>query len=139
MPDNLTPAQRSHCMSRVKSKDTGLEVIVRRSLRKRGLKFEKHARDLPGSPDLVFRDAKVAVFIDGDFWHGWRFPAWKHPVTPFWREKIEKNRRRDAKNFRKLRRDGWTVVRLWQHQISRDLDACIERIMMGLRGSKQAN
>lgn len=127
--DNLTPEQRSYCMSRVKGKDTGLEKLVRSELHQRGLRFRKHVKDLPGKPDVVFSRAKVAVFIDGDFWHGYRFPLWENNLADFWKEKIRKTRERDQKNFKKLRRMGWQVVRIWQHEVEIDLHDCVERIV----------
>lgn len=132
MADNLTPKQRSYCMSRVKGKNTGIETSVRSELHRRGLRFRKHVKDLPGKPDVVFTKAKVAVFIDGDFWHGYRFPVWEHKVSVFWKRKISKNRERDIKNHRKLRDMGWTVIRLWQHDIEEDLVGCIEKIAQSL-------
>lgn len=129
MKDPLTPAQRSYCMSRVRSKDTGLEKLVRSELHRRGLRFRKHVRNLPGKPDIVFPSARLVVFVDGDFWHGYRFPAWKDALPPFWRDKIGANRRRDRRNFRKLRQMGWRVIRLWQHEVERDLESCIDRII----------
>lgn len=134
MPDNLTPSQRSYCMSQVKGKDTGLETAVRSALHKRGLRFRKHVKELPGKPDIVFITPRVAVFIDGDFWHGYRFPLWEHKVSDFWKRKITKNRERDTRNHRKLRGMGWTVIRLWQHDIHKDIQACIERIISTVRG-----
>lgn len=128
MPDNLTPEQRSKCMSRVKSRDTDIEKLVRSELHKRGYRFKKHVKSLPGTPDIGFTKAKVAVFIDGDFWHGYRFPAWEHKVSEFWKVKIRKNRDRDRKNFRKLRDMGWKVVRLWRHEVKSDLPGCISKI-----------
>jgi len=83
---------------------------------------------LAGKPDFVFPTARVVVFVDGDFWHGWRFPTWKEKLQPYWQSKIEKNRRRDRQNFRRLRRAGWTVLRFWSHQITRDLTSVVERI-----------
>ncbi len=128
MADNLTRQQRSYCMSRIKGKDTGLEMRVRSELHKRGLRFRKHVKELPGKPDIVFSKAKVAVFIDGDFWHGYRFPAWEHKVSDFWKTKINENRKRDIKNHRALRYSGWKVVRIWQHQIRNDMENAIARI-----------
>ncbi len=128
MTDNLTREQRRRCMSRVKNRDTDLEVLVRSELHKKGFRFRKHVRKLPGTPDLVFVSARVAVFIDGDFWHGYRFPAWKHKVSKFWQKKIAINRERDRENFAKLRRAGWKAIRLWKHQIQKDLPGCIEKI-----------
>ena len=129
MDDNLTPEQRSYCMSRIKGKDTGLEVRVRSALHRRGLRFRKHVKELPGRPDIVFSKARVAVFVDGDFWHGYRFPSWEDKVSDFWKKKINKNRERDAANHRKLRQMEWTVIRLWQHDIVSDFDNCIENII----------
>jgi DNA mismatch endonuclease (patch repair protein) len=133
MSDNLTPEQRSYCMSRIKGKDTGLEVRVRSELHKRGLRFRKHVKELPGRPDIVFSRARVAVFIDGDFWHGYRFPAWKDKVSDFWKKKISENRERDKKNHRKLREMGWMVIRLWQHELKKDFSSCIEKIVASVR------
>jgi DNA mismatch endonuclease (patch repair protein) len=115
-------------MSRVRNRDTDIEKSVRSELHKRGYRFRKHVRRLPGSPDIAFTKAKVAVFIDGDFWHGYRFPSWEHKVSDFWKEKISKNRERDRKNFRKLRNMGWKVIRLWRHDVKRDLGKSIEKI-----------
>lgn len=128
MADNLTPAQRSYCMSRVKGKDTNLEKMVRSALHRRGLRFRKHVRELPGRPDIVFRSARLVIFIDGDFWHGYNFPQWCETVSPFWQKKIEGNRTRDDSNVAKLNGMGWTVIRIWQHEVKEDLDRCIQRI-----------
>lgn len=129
MADNLTSEQRSYCMSRVRNKDTDLERNIRSELHRRGLRYLKHTKWLPGKPDIVFQKAKLAVFIDGDFWHGFRFPLWKHTLSPFWQDKIQKNRQRDQRNFRKLRRAGWKVIRIWQHQVERDREKCLARIV----------
>lgn len=126
--DNLTVRQRSHCMSRVRNRDTDLEALVRSALFKRGWRFRKHVSALPGTPDIVFVRQSVAVFIDGDFWHGYRFPQWKRSLSRFWRIKIQKNRKRDKKNFAKLRRRGWRVIRIWQHEIKSNLGASIARL-----------
>lgn len=136
MPDNLTPEQRSYCMSGIKGKDTGLEMRVRSELHRRGFRFRKHVKELPGKPDVVFTKAKVAVFIDGDFWHGYRFPAWEHKVSDFWKQKINKNRERDRRNHRKLKEMGWTVIRLWQHDLERDFQECIERIIAAVNDAR---
>ena len=127
--DRLTPAQRSYLMSRVRTRDNPLECAVRSELHRRGHRFRTHLKELPGCPDIVFVRRKIAVFIDGDFWHGYRFPVWESKLQPFWREKIQTNRRRDLSNFRKLRRRGWCVIRIWEHNIKQDLHACIQRLL----------
>lgn len=120
-------------MSRIRSRDTGPELTIRRLLHARGLRYRKHVRTLPGRPDLVFSGPKVAVFVDGDFWHGWKFSQWKEKLGPYWREKIEGNKRRDARNFRQLRQGGWTVIRLWEHEIEADPGTCADRVERAVR------
>lgn len=128
MPDNLSKEQRSYCMSQVKGKDTSLERLVRTALHRRGYRFRKHAASLPGKPDIVFPKQRVAVFVDGDFWHGWRFPTWREKLSARWQTKIETTRRRDQRNFQRLRSMGWRVVRIWEHQLKRDFTGAIERV-----------
>jgi DNA mismatch endonuclease (patch repair protein) len=128
MPDIMSPEKRSALMSRIKGQGTKPELAVARELARLGLRPRQHVAGMPGRPDFVFIRARIAVFIDGDFWHGWRFPLWQHKLTPFWREKIAGNRARDQRNMRRLRRAGWTVVRIWEHQLERDMTACIGRI-----------
>ena len=99
------------------------------------------SRDIPGRPDFVFRERRVAVFCDGDFWHGWQFSRWRLKLSQKWEEKIEANRRRDVRNHRALRRAGWRVVRLWEHQIEASAEACLARVLYALEargGSKRS-
>jgi DNA mismatch endonuclease (patch repair protein) len=125
-------------MSRVKNKDTGLEKFVRSKLHKRGFRFKKHVKDLPGKPDIVFPKARVAIFIDGDFWHGYRFPAWEDKISDFWKMKIRKNRVRDQKNFRMLRKMGWRLIRIWQHELKRDPETSIDKIVSIVKGNQRS-
>ena len=113
----MSPQQRSSAMKRVKLKNGPLERVVQKELRSMGLRFRCHLKALPGCPDIVFKKQRLVVFIDGDFWHGWRFPAWEHKLNRFWREKIHANRARDNRNFRRLRSKGWNVIRIWEHQL----------------------
>lgn len=133
MADALTPAQRSYCMSQVRGKDTSLERAMRYALRAVGLRFAKYASDLPGRPDIVFRKKRVVVFVDGDFWHGYRLPQWEKKLSPFWKKKIAGNRARDRRNFAKLRRRGWKVLRIWGHEIKRNPDGALLKIRRALR------
>ena len=109
-------------MRAVKSRDTSLERRVGAALHREGLRYRRCVAGLAGKPDFVFAAARVVVFVDGDFWHGWRFPAWKDSLQPYWQSKIQRNRRRDRLNFRRLRRAGWIVLRIWEHQVDRDLE-----------------
>jgi DNA mismatch endonuclease (patch repair protein) len=132
MPDNLTPQQRKRCMSHVKSKNTDIEMRVRSELHKLGYRYKTHVKELPGKPDIVFTKARVAIFIDGDFWHGYRFRTLKPKLSPFWQDKISKNRERDYKNFVALKELGWKVLRIWKHSILKDFDGVIERIILAI-------
>jgi DNA mismatch endonuclease (patch repair protein) len=126
--DIMSPEKRSALMSRIKGKNTLPERVIAEALATLGLTWEAHAGDLPGRPDFVFREAKVAIFVDGDFWHGWRFSLWQDKLTEAWELKITGNRARDKRNHRKLRRMGWAVIRIWEHQIRKDLPKAISRL-----------
>jgi DNA mismatch endonuclease (patch repair protein) len=126
--DIMSVAARSALMSRIRGKDTGPERLIAARLAESNVAFDQHARDLPGRPDIVLRSQKVAVFIDGDFWHGWRFPLWKSKLSEKWQCKIEATRQRDQRNFRRLRNMGWRVVRIWEHEVERDLERAAKRL-----------
>jgi DNA mismatch endonuclease, patch repair protein len=123
-------------MARIRGRDTGPERAIALALQETGHLFECHCSDLPGKPDFVFRAAKVVVFVDGDFWHGWRFSAWRHKLSEKWEIKIDHNRRRDLRNHRRLRAMGWHVIRLWEHQIEKNMQGCMSRIAAGLTSSR---
>jgi DNA mismatch endonuclease, patch repair protein len=128
MADNLTPEQRSLTMSRIRSRDTKVEMMVRCALHARGHRYRVNAGWLPGKPDIVFTKVRLVVFIDGDFWHGWRFEVWSDKLTPYWREKIAGNLARDQRHKAALRQDGWGVLRMWEHEVEGDLTHCVARI-----------
>jgi len=119
-------------MSQNKGKDTSIEKLVRSELQRRGYRFNKNVKDLPGKPDIVFPKKKVVVFIDGDFWHGYHFIKWENKLSPLWKKKISETRNRDQRNFRKLRLSGWKVIRIWQHQMKNDFSDCVEKIISSL-------
>lgn len=129
MVDNLSPEHRSKAMRAVKGRNTSLERTVSSALHRRGLRFRRNVAGLPGKPDFVFAGAGLVLFVDGDFWHGWRFPAWKDKLPEYWKQKIERTRQRDRSNFRKLRRMGWTVLRVWGHEVKRDPSVIVERVV----------
>ena len=130
MPDIFTPEKRSWVMSRIRSRDTKIERRTASLLRKNGLHYRRFPKTF-GSPDFVV-EKSVLVFCDGDFWHGYRYKEKKRLPKKFWRDKIERNMRRDRYVTRKLRSDGWSVVRLWEHDIDGRPDACVGRIMRAL-------
>lgn len=122
-------------MSKIRSKNTKFEKSFITHLKKStSEKFRTHDTHIKGKPDIVFDESKVCVFLDSDFWHGWQYPRWKHLLkNDFWRNKIERNRARDKKTTRFLRRKGWKVIRLWEHQINSNVDKCLKRITTSLK------
>ena len=130
MPDIFTPEKRSWVMSRIRSRDTKIEKRTASLLRKNKMHYRRFP-NLFGSPDFVV-EKSVLVFCDGDFWHGYQYGRRKLRKK-FWRDKIERNMRRDRAVTRRLRADGWSVVRLWEHDIDGKPDACAGRITRALR------
>jgi DNA (cytosine-5)-methyltransferase 1 len=138
------PASVSTRMRRVGSKDTPPEVALRRALWARGLRYRTGNADLPGKPDIASRTRKLAVFVDGDYWHGgqWRrrgLACLEDQFTrasrrDYWLAKIRGNMARDARVTRDLLSDGWTVVRLWESSVERDVDACADTVMQAVDG-----
>ncbi len=122
-------------MSRIKSRGTKFEMDFIALLKTRTKKkFRLNVGELKGKPDIVFDKYMVCVFLDSDFWHGWQYPRWKHLLkSDFWRNKIEANRARDRKVTAWLRRAGWTVLRVWEHNIKKDPDKEITRILRCLK------
>ncbi|MDR0648981.1 MAG: very short patch repair endonuclease [Synergistaceae bacterium] len=123
--------QRSYTMSRVRQKDTAIELTLRKRLWREGIRYRKNYRKLPGSPDIAITKYQVAIFCDGEFWHGkgWETKRPKIRSNPeYWTHKIERNMRRDSDTDRKLQRMGWSVLRFWGADIEKDLDACVEEV-----------
>ena len=126
MADIFTPEKRSWVMSRIRSKDTKIEKTMALLLRKNKIRYRRFPKVF-GSPDFVV-EKKLLVFCDGDFWHGYQYAKKKKPPKKFWRDKIERNMERDRTVTRKLRADGWPVVRLWEHDIERNPGSCLRKI-----------
>lgn len=117
MVDSLTPEARSRNMAKIRGKDTGPELLVRRVAHALGLRFRLHRRDLPGTPDLVFPGRRIALFVHGCFWHrhpGCRFAYIPKSRIEFWQAKFEGNVARDARQQEELAAQGWTVVTIWE-------------------------
>ena len=129
--DNLTEKQRKKCMKAITSKDTKIEVMLRKSLWHKGYRYRKNYKKLLGKPDIVFWRKKIAIFCDGDFWHGYDWENRKNNISTnknYWLNKIEKNIERDKKNTKKLEEKGWKVLRFWGHEIKNNLDKCVKII-----------
>ena len=116
MVDVLTPEQRQLNMSRIRGRDTKPEMLIRRGLHARGLRYRLHDRSLPGRPDLVFRRHHAVILVHGCFWHGHDCPMFRLPATrrEFWSAKIGANQRRDAKSHEALVVSGWRVLTVWE-------------------------
>lgn len=119
-------------MSSIKSKNTEPECLLRKALWEKGLRYRVNYKKLPGKPDIVFTKARIAIFCDGDFWHGHNWALRGIPsledelatYSHFWREKILRNIDRDNRNNQLLRAAGWTVLRFWESDIRKDTDRC---------------
>ena len=128
--DIFSREKRSQIMAAVKGRDTLLEKRVFSFLKRKKIRFKTHYLGVIGKPDIVVPDKKKAIFIDSDFWHGWQYPKWKSKLTSdFWVEKIDANRRRDIKVNRSLKAKGWKVLRIWEHQIEKDFNGSMEKIV----------
>ncbi|MGR0188367.1 very short patch repair endonuclease [Azospirillum aestuarii] len=129
MADRVSPERRSKIMSKVRSKNTGPEMIVRRELHRQGYRYRLHRRDLPGSPDICFPSRQKAIFVHGCFWHG-HDCRWGRPPksnSTYWTAKVEANRERDLRKLEELRRMGWQSLVVWQCEL-RDPKAAFDRI-----------
>ena len=124
--DTVSGEKRSWIMSRIKGKDTQPELVVRRFVFSLGLRYRLHSPRLPGKPDMALVQFKKAIFINGCFWHGhhgcadFRLPKTN---TPYWHAKIERNRERDSRNVRALRRAGWKTLVVWECELSDPMKA----------------
>ena len=130
--DTLTASQRHHNMSRIRSNDTKPEVLLRKALWARGWRYRKNYDAIPGKPDIVLTRQKIAIFVDGDFWH-----ARGHQDNPgeqvgtnkeFWQKKLTRNVERDKEVNDELTEAGWLVLRFWESDIKTSLDFCIKEI-----------
>ena len=129
--DRLTPEQRHKNMSSIKSKDTSIELVLRKALWNRGIRYRKNYKGLPGTPDIVLTKYKIAIFCDSEFFHGkdWEVlrPKLETGKNPdFWINKIGRNRERDDEINKELLFRGWTVIRFWGKDIKKRTDECVK-------------
>lgn len=129
--DNKTKAQRHENMSRIHNKDTKPEIKLRKALWHAGVRYRKNDKTLPGKPDIVITKYKIAIFVDGDFWHGNPLYRSKHVRTnsDFWNKKIHTNIERDKEVNDQLTEMGWMVIRIWESDIKKDINKCIDIIL----------
>ncbi|MCE9652091.1 MAG: very short patch repair endonuclease [Nitrosarchaeum sp.] len=132
MTDIFTPEKRSWVMSRIRGTNTKIDLQMKKMLQENKIKFEMYPK-MFGNPDFVLKNKKIIIFCDGDFWHGYRYHEKKKLPKKYWRDKIETNMKRDKRITRKLRREGWSVLRFWEHDIEKRTDVCINRILRKIR------
>ena len=132
----VTSERRSKLMKRVKSSNTRPEIEMRKLLWSNGIRYRKNDNTLPGRPDIAIRRQKIAVFVDGEFWHGFQWHTKKNKIEAnreYWIPKIERTIERDRKNNELLEKLGWTVVRYWESEVRKNKQGCLENIMMLVR------
>lgn len=120
-------------MQKIKSRETKPEVAFRKELRKEKIRYRSYVHSLPGNPDVVLLEKKVAIFIDGEFWHGYKWKEKKKRISShrdYWIPKIERTIKRDKQNNLKLKRLGWAVMRFWEHKIREDMEKCIKKVKL---------
>lgn len=137
MADIFSKKKRSEIMSHVRGKETGIEIALRKALWKAGYRYRKNASGYFGKPDILLRKYKTVIFIDSCFWHGCK----KHGSLPktrakFWKEKIERNKERDKEVNRYYKRDDWKILRIWEHEIKKDMEKAMEKIVKFLKIKK---
>ncbi|WP_337777095.1 very short patch repair endonuclease [Mycolicibacter kumamotonensis] len=137
MADHLSPAGRSRNMAAIRSANTKPELAMRAALRQAGATgYRLHRKDIPGRPDVAFIRWRVAVFVDGVFWHG--HPDHWNPekaASDYWRTKIARNIQRDRAADAALTEQGWTIVRVWDEDVKADVDSCVLLVTHALRTS----
>ena len=126
--------KRSEVMSRVRAKETGLEIKFRKALWKSGFRYRKNVRKYFGTPDIVLKKYKTVIFIDSCFWHGCKkHGTWPKTRKSFWKKKIERNVERDREVSKHYRKIGWRIIRIWEHEIKKDADAVIGKTIEHLK------
>lgn len=129
--DVLTPENRRKCMQRIKSKDTSIEVLLRKALWNKGYRYRKNYKALPGTPDIALTKYKIAIFCDGELFHGKDWAVLKPRLAKgnngeYWVKKIERNKNRDDEVNKALLFQGWTVIRFWGTDIKKRTDECVK-------------
>ncbi len=127
MTDIFTPEKRSWIMSRIRGTNTKIDLKMKKMLEENKIQFTMYPK-MFGHPDFVLKRQKIIIYCDGDFWHGYKYHEKKKLPKKYWRDKIERNMRRDRRITSKLRHDGWSVLRFWEHDIEKTPDRCIRKI-----------
>lgn len=136
MPDKFSPEKRSEIMSKIRSKDTKYELLVRSYLHKHGFRFRKNDPRYPGKPDIVLPKYKLVIFIQGCFWHGHencKYATIPKSNTDYWQKKINRNKARDMEVKTFLKRDGYRVIEIWECDLKRDFNGTMKNLVLILQ------
>lgn len=142
MADDLTPEQRRKNMQAIRSKDTTIELRLRKALWERGVRYRKNYKKLIGKPDIAITKYKIAVFCDSDYWHGYDWENRNQRIKSnrdYWVPKIERNMERDREVTAALQKDGWLVLRFWEWQIKKQLDDCVNKIIFSIQERQKSS
>lgn len=137
-----TTKNRSRIMAKVKGKNSIPELMLRKALWAKNIRYRIHVKNLTGKPDLAIKKYRLAIFVDGAFWHGYQWEIKKHTLKTnigFWIPKIERNIQRDQLNNKTLNEQGYTVMRFWDHEIQKELEVCVNQILLYLEAVKYGN
>ena len=140
MADDLTPEQRRRNMQAIRSKDTTIELRLRKALWQCGVRYRKNYKKLVGKPDIAITKYRIAVFCDSDYWHGYDWENRNQRIKSnrdYWVPKIERNMKRDREVTATLQEEGWLVLRFWEWQIRKQLDECVEEVLQSIEARKQ--
>ncbi len=132
----ITSPVRSKTMRSIKSKNTKPELILRHYLWRKGVRYRINNSDVIGNPDITIRKKKLAVFVDGEFWHGKKWDEKKEKIKSnrnYWISKIEKNIERDKKVNQLLIQSGWKVIRFWESEVLTDIEICFDKIITTIK------
>jgi len=138
--DNHTPEQRRKNMQAIRAKDTKIECILRKRLWDMGYRYRKNYKKLIGKPDIVLTKCKIAIFCDSEFWHGKDYDKSVARIgtnQEYWKQKIARNIERDKEVNEQLQKEGWTVIRFWEKDITKDTDRCIQLIIDTIEQKRQ--
>jgi DNA mismatch endonuclease (patch repair protein) len=131
MVDVFDKQTRSKIMSKIRSKNTEPEKLLFSALKKAKICFRKHSR-MRGRPDAVIPKGKLVIFVDGDFWHGYKLRKRSVPMPDYWELKIRRNMARDKAVTKALRDMGWRVIRLWEHEMLKSVDKCVKKVLKAM-------
>ncbi len=132
----VTTKQRSKMMSKIRGKNSVPELLLRRALWAKNIRFRIHCKDLPGRPDIVIEKYKLVIFVDGDFWHGYEWEKRKPKTNEsFWIPKIERNMQRDRFANETLSEMGYNVMRFWEQDVEKNLKACVNQVVLYLEAA----